>query len=51
MQVKLVVDGKDVTLNKFVQEMLGRMLAGAVSALHGVEEDWKRIELFASKEE
>ncbi|MDF2956745.1 MAG: hypothetical protein OD814_000367 [Candidatus Alkanophagales archaeon MCA70_species_1] len=50
MRVKLVVDGKDVPLNRFVQEILGRMLAGAVSALHGVDAGWKSIELSIFRE-
>ena len=50
MRVRLVVDGRDVPLNRFVQEILGRMLAGAVSALHGVDAEWKSIELSVLRE-
>ncbi len=45
MKVKLTVDGREVILNEFVNQMLGGMIAGAVVTLKGVEEGWKVIEI------
>jgi hypothetical protein len=42
---KLVVDGKEIPLNEFVSEFLSSTVAGAVTTLHGVSVDWKKIEL------
>ena len=45
MEVKLLVDGEEVSLNKFVVKILGGTVVGAVSALRGVKEDWKEIKI------
>ena len=51
MRTEVLVDGRSVELNDFVQEIIGRAVAGAVSALKGVEVDWKTIEVRISREE
>ena len=51
MRTEVLVDGRSVELNDFVQEIIGRTVAGAVSALKGVEADWKTIEVRISREE
>ena len=51
MRTEVLVDGRSVELNDFVQEIIGRAVAGAVSALKGVESDWKTIEVRISREE
>ena len=45
MGVKLKVDGKDIPINEFVESILAGTIAGAVTTLHGVSEDWKKIEI------
>lgn len=45
LDVKLSVDGEEISLNKFVAKFLGSTIAGAVSALRGVREDWKEIKI------
>lgn len=45
MDVKLLVDGEEISLNKFVVKILGGTVVGAVSALRGVKEDWKEIKI------
>lgn len=45
MGAKLTVDGKEIPLNEFVESILAGTIAGAVSTLHGVGEDWKKIEI------
>jgi hypothetical protein len=44
-KAKLVVDGKEISLNDFVTEFLSSTVAGAVTTLHGVSMDWKKIEI------
>jgi hypothetical protein len=42
---KLIVDGKEIPLNEFVENILAGTITGAVTTLHGVGEDWKKIEI------
>ncbi len=45
MDVKLIVDGKEIGLNEFVTKILGGAIVGAVATLKGVKEDWKEIDI------
>ncbi|MEM3704045.1 MAG: hypothetical protein QXX79_06495 [Candidatus Bathyarchaeia archaeon] len=45
MDVKLLVDGKEINLNKFVVKFLGGTIIGAVSSLRDIKENWKEIEI------
>lgn len=49
MDVKLFVDGKEISLNEFVVKILGSVIVGAVSALRGIKEDWKEIKIEVRK--
>ena len=45
MEMKLVIDGKEIPLNEFVNKILTGTIVGAVTSLRGIREDWKRIEV------
>ena len=45
MELKLVIDGKEIPLNEFVNKILAGTMVGAVTSLRGVKEDWKKIEV------
>ncbi len=45
MSIKLKVDGKEIVINEFVEKILTGTIVGAVSSLHGIKEDWKKIEI------
>jgi hypothetical protein len=45
LEVRLLVDGEEISLNKFVVKILGGTIVGAVSALRGVKEDWREIKI------
>ena len=45
MAVRLTVDGKEIPINDFVTDILAGTVAGAVTTLHGVSEEWKKIEI------
>lgn len=49
LDVKLLVDGKEVPLNEFVVKILGGTIAGAVTSLRGIKNDWKEIEIKVTK--
>jgi hypothetical protein len=45
MKTKLRVDGREIPLNDFVQKILSTTLLGAVTSLHGIKEEWEKIEV------
>lgn len=45
MSIKLKVNGKEIVINEFVEKILTGTIVGAVSSLHGIKEDWKKIEI------
>ena len=47
--MKLKVDGKEIPLNDFVEKILNGTIAGAVTSLRGIREDWKKIEIEIQK--
>jgi hypothetical protein len=45
IEVEIFVDKAEIGANKFVQNVIGKAIAGAVSALKDVKEDWDEIEI------
>jgi hypothetical protein len=45
MGMKLRVDGKEISLNEFVEKIVSGSVVGAVTSLKGIKEDWKKIEI------
>lgn len=45
LDVKLIVDGEEISLNEFVVKILSSTIVGAVSALRGINKDWKEIKI------
>jgi len=49
VEMKLVIDGKEIPLNEFVSKILTGTIVGAVTSLRGIREDWKKIEVEITK--
>jgi hypothetical protein len=49
MELKLVVDGKEIPLNEFVSKIMSGTIVGAVTSLRGIKEDWEKIEIDVTK--
>ena len=49
MELKLVVDGKEIPLNEFVGKLISGTIVGAVTSLKGIREDWEKIEIEVTK--
>jgi hypothetical protein len=49
MGMKLLVDGKEIPFNEFVEKILSGTIVGAVTSLRGIKEDWKKIEIEISR--
>ena len=45
VEVEIFVDKAEIGTNTFVQNVIGKAIAGAVSALKDVKEDWDEIEI------
>ena len=45
MKVRLLVDGKEIEINEFVEDFFGKTLQGAVSTLKEVNRDWKELDI------
>jgi len=43
MRARVLVDGKEIPLNDFVERILGGTVKGAVESLRGIDDAWKRI--------
>jgi len=49
MDIKLLIDGREIPLNEFVEKILSGTIVGAVTSLRGIKEDWKKIEVEISR--
>ena len=49
MDIKLVVDGVEIGMNGFVKKITSNTLTGAISSLHEVKKEWKKIEIKLEK--
>jgi hypothetical protein len=45
MVLNLKVDGREVPLNNFVENLISGTITGAVTSLKGIKEDWSKIEI------
>ncbi len=41
----LEVDGENIPMNDFVKKILSGMISGSIGSLHGIEEDWKTLNI------
>jgi hypothetical protein len=49
LDIKLLVDGKEIDLNEFVKKFLSGTILGGVTALREIKKDWKEIEIKVSR--
>jgi hypothetical protein len=49
MVMKLKVDGKEIPLNEFVEKIFSGMIAGGLTSLKGIKENWEKIEIELSR--
>lgn len=43
--IELLLDSKEIELNIFVSKILSGTIEGAISSLHGIDKDWKKLEI------
>jgi len=49
LTLKLIVDGKEIPLNDFVEKIVSGSITGAITSLKGINENWKKIEIEIQK--
>ncbi len=49
METILMVDGKEIVLNEFVNKILSGTVVGAVTSLRDISAGWKKIEIKVTK--
>jgi hypothetical protein len=49
LDVKLLVDGKEISLNEFVSKILSGTFVGAIGSLREIDGNWKRIKIEITK--
>lgn len=49
METILMVDGKEIVLNEFVNKILSGTVVGAVTSLRDISTGWKKIEIKVTK--
>ena len=50
MDLKLLVDGEEISLNEFVSKILSGTIVGGVTSLRGIKKEWKEIEIRVTRQ-
>lgn len=50
MKVELIVDGKKIPMNKFVQKIVGSTAKGMAESLDDVDPSWGNIQIIINKD-
>ena len=45
MELEMIIDGEDILINDFVQNIIAKIVSGAAECLNGVEDNWTEINL------
>lgn len=49
LDVKLLVDGKEISMNEFVSKILSGTFVGAINSLRDVDGNWKKVKIEITK--
>ncbi len=49
IDVRLVIDGKEIPMNPYVQKVFGAVIVGLISTLKGVDGNWNHAELILDR--
>jgi len=51
MKIELMVDGRKIPMNEFVQKIVGNVVKAMVETLHTINSDWKEISIHIEQDE
>jgi hypothetical protein len=51
MKIELLVDGRKIPMNDFVQKIVGNVIQAMVETLHFIDSGWKGISIHIERDE
>jgi len=51
MKIELLVDGRKIPMNDFVQTIVGNVIKAMVETLHTIDSGWKEISIHVEQDE
>jgi hypothetical protein len=51
MKIELLVDGKKIPMNDFVQKIVLNVIKAMVETLHCIDNEWKKISIIIERDE
>lgn len=51
MKIELLVDGRKIPMNDFVQKIVGNVIQAMVETLHTIDSEWKEISIHIEKDD
>lgn len=51
MKIELLVDGKKIPMNDFVQKIVVNVIKAMVETLHNIDSEWKEISIHIERDE
>lgn len=51
MKIELLVDGRKIPMNDFVQKIVGNVIKAMVETLHTIDNRWKEISIHIKKDD
>lgn len=51
MKIELLVDGKKIPMNDFVQKIVVDVIKAMVETLHNIDNEWKEISIHIERDE
>lgn len=49
VDVRLLIDGKEIAMNPYVQKVFGEVVKALISTLKGIEENWNHAEIILDR--
>ncbi len=49
--VKMRIDGKDIPMNRYVEDVFLKIFLALISTLKGIPEDWKKAEIVIERDQ
>ncbi len=51
MKIELLVDGRKIPMNEFVQKIIGNVIQAMVETLHTIDGGWKEVSIHIEKDD
>jgi hypothetical protein len=51
VKIELLVDGRNIPMNEFVQKIVGNVIQAMVETLHTIDSGWEEISIHIEKDD